>query len=277
MPARRQSAANGAPFVVVSPSIRAPNIGQEWRFILVDDPEIKSRVAPLYRQGNKLNVYARQRIDRPLKAAPGGGAPEVVAVTSGCCEAVAAQGRPSLLTFDDGERSVFERGLPVVREFELEPILFVWGGLIDTDEPCNSGSDCVTYRVSSCGGTAATTCGTVDALWELGRKAEPQLLDPAVLARISDLELVARTVVEGFLSGLHRSAHLGVSMDFAEHRPYMPGDDSRRIDWRVYARTDRYLIREYEAETNTNVMVALDVGSTPLGGHLAGGGPGMGP
>jgi uncharacterized protein (DUF58 family) len=89
-----------------------------------------------------------------------------------------------------------------------------------------------------------------------------RFIDPAVLARIGSLELVARTVVEGFLSGLHRSAHLGVSMDFAEHRPYMPGDDIRRIDWRLWARTDRYYVKEFEADTNANVVLLLDVSSS---------------
>ena len=86
-----------------------------------------------------------------------------------------------------------------------------------------------------------------------------QFLDPAVLARIGNLELVARTVVEGFLGGLQRSPHLGTSIDFAEHRAYMPGDDIRRIDWRLYGRVDRYYIKEYEADTNTNFNVLLDV------------------
>jgi uncharacterized protein (DUF58 family) len=86
-----------------------------------------------------------------------------------------------------------------------------------------------------------------------------RFIDPAVLARIGNLELVARIVVEGFLSGLHRSAHLGVSMDFAEHRAYMPGDDTRRIDWRLWARTDRYYVKEFEADTNANVVLLLDV------------------
>ena len=86
-----------------------------------------------------------------------------------------------------------------------------------------------------------------------------QFLDPAVLARIGNLELVARTVVEGFLGGLHRSPHLGTSIDFAEHRQYMPGDDIRRIDWRLYGRVDRFYIKEYEADTNTNFNVLLDV------------------
>jgi uncharacterized protein (DUF58 family) len=85
------------------------------------------------------------------------------------------------------------------------------------------------------------------------------LLDPAVLARIDDLELVARVVVEGFLNGLHRAPQLGTSMDFAEHRAYAPGDDIRRIDWKLFARSDRYHVKEFEADTNTNCVVLLDV------------------
>ena len=63
-------------------------------------------------------------------------------------------------------------------------------------------------------------------------------LDPAVLARIGNLELLAKTVVEGFINGLHKSPHLGASTDFAQHRIYMPGDDIRRMDWRLWARSD---------------------------------------
>jgi uncharacterized protein (DUF58 family) len=85
------------------------------------------------------------------------------------------------------------------------------------------------------------------------------LIDPAVLARLGDLELVARTVVEGFMHGLHRAPRLGHSTDFAEHRPYQPGDDIRRIDWRVYGRTDRFYVKEFEADTNAAVVLALDV------------------
>jgi uncharacterized protein (DUF58 family) len=84
-------------------------------------------------------------------------------------------------------------------------------------------------------------------------------VDPRVLSRIDNLELVARFVVDGFINGLHRSPYLGLSLDFAEHRPYMPGDDIRRIDWRLYARTDRYYVKEYEADTNANLVVLLDV------------------
>ncbi|HXC26180.1 MAG TPA: DUF58 domain-containing protein [Gemmatimonadaceae bacterium] len=87
-------------------------------------------------------------------------------------------------------------------------------------------------------------------------------LDPATLARISDLELLARTVVDGFINGLHRTPHLGVSLDFAEHRLYMPGDDTRRIDWRLYARTDRFYLKEFEADTVMNFSILLDVSSS---------------
>lgn len=96
-----------------------------------------------------------------------------------------------------------------------------------------------------------------------GDAATPEsLLDPGVLARISDLELVARTVVEGFMHGLHKSVNLGVSTDFSEHRSYQPGDDLRRIDWRLYARSDRFFIKEYEAETNANVMLLVDISAS---------------
>lgn len=93
------------------------------------------------------------------------------------------------------------------------------------------------------------------------RTAAPgtRFIDPKVLARIDNLELVARTVVDGFISGLHRSPYLGLSIDFAEHRAYMPGDDIRRIDWRLFGRTDRFYIKEYEADTNANFSAVVDV------------------
>lgn len=92
--------------------------------------------------------------------------------------------------------------------------------------------------------------------------APTRFLDPRVLARIDRLDLIAKTVVDGFVAGLHQSPHLGVSTDFAEHRPYMPGDDVRRIDWRLYGRTDRLYVKEFEAETNADVMVAVDVSAS---------------
>ena len=86
-----------------------------------------------------------------------------------------------------------------------------------------------------------------------------RFVDPTVLARIGNLELVARSVVDGVINGLHRAPHYGASVDFAEHRGYVPGDDVRRLDWKVYARTDRYYIKEYEADSNSNFTVLLDV------------------
>jgi uncharacterized protein (DUF58 family) len=88
------------------------------------------------------------------------------------------------------------------------------------------------------------------------------LLDPTVLARIGRLDLVARAVVDGFLGGLHRSPTFGSTTDFAEHRNYIPGDDPRRVDWRLWARTDRLHVKEYEADTNTAVSVLLDVSAS---------------
>jgi uncharacterized protein (DUF58 family) len=84
-------------------------------------------------------------------------------------------------------------------------------------------------------------------------------LDPSVLARIGNLELLAKVVVEGFINGLHKSPHLGASTDFAEHRAYMPGDDIRRIDWKLWARSDRYFVKEFEADTNTNFLAIIDM------------------
>ncbi|MBP1601509.1 MAG: hypothetical protein H6Q06_1660 [Acidobacteria bacterium] len=85
-----------------------------------------------------------------------------------------------------------------------------------------------------------------------------RFIDPVVLTRISSLELVARTVVEGFVAGLHRSPHLGFSVNFAEYRPYRPGDDIRKIDWKVFGRLDRFFVKEFEGETNTSIHLILD-------------------
>ena len=85
-----------------------------------------------------------------------------------------------------------------------------------------------------------------------------RFIDPHTLTRIASLELVARMVVEGFISGLHRSPHLGFSVNFAEYRTYRPGDDIRKIDWKVYGRTDRLFVKEYEGETNTAIHLILD-------------------
>jgi uncharacterized protein (DUF58 family) len=92
--------------------------------------------------------------------------------------------------------------------------------------------------------------------------APAAFLDPALLARIGDLALLARTVVDGFMHGIHRARRVGLSLDFAEHRAYQPGDDIRRIDWRVYGRTDRFYVKEYEADTNASVTFALDASAS---------------
>jgi uncharacterized protein (DUF58 family) len=86
-----------------------------------------------------------------------------------------------------------------------------------------------------------------------------RFIDPHVLLKIQNLELTARTVVEGFVQGLHKSPYTGFSVDFAAYRQYMPGDEIRRIDWNVFARSDRLYIKLYEGETNTRVLVLLDI------------------
>jgi len=85
-----------------------------------------------------------------------------------------------------------------------------------------------------------------------------RFLDPSVLAGISGLELVAQTVVDGFISGLHRSPDFGFSQEFAEYRAYNPGDDLRHVDWNVYARTEKMYLKRYRGETNCQVTILLD-------------------
>lgn len=85
-----------------------------------------------------------------------------------------------------------------------------------------------------------------------------QYLDPATLARIRDLELKARRTIEGLVSGAHRSPLQGVSVEFAEHREYVPGDDVRHIDWKVFAKTERFYLKRYEQETNLICHIVVD-------------------
>jgi uncharacterized protein (DUF58 family) len=97
-----------------------------------------------------------------------------------------------------------------------------------------------------------------------------RFVDPAVLARVGNLEFVARSVVDGVINGLHRSPFFGASVDFAEHRGYVPGDDIRRVDWKVFARTDKYFLKEFEADSNANFSVLLDVSkSMAFGSRLS--------
>ena len=84
-------------------------------------------------------------------------------------------------------------------------------------------------------------------------------LDPEVISRLSRLDLVARLVVEGFITGLHRSPYHGFSVEFSEHRPYMPGDSLRDLDWKAFAKSDRLYIKQYEEETNLKSYLLLDI------------------
>ncbi|MBS1271790.1 MAG: hypothetical protein MAGBODY4_00922 [Candidatus Marinimicrobia bacterium] len=83
-------------------------------------------------------------------------------------------------------------------------------------------------------------------------------LDPETISRIENLSLVARLVVEGFIIGLHKSPYHGFSVEFAEHRQYMPGDEIRHIDWKLYGKTDRYYVKQFEEETNLKAYIILD-------------------
>jgi uncharacterized protein (DUF58 family) len=89
-----------------------------------------------------------------------------------------------------------------------------------------------------------------------------RFLDPAALARVKDLSLVARGVVEGFITGLHSSPYKGFSIEFAEHRKYSPGDNPRHLDWRVLGRTDRLYLKQYEEETNLRAFILLDISAS---------------
>ena len=93
--------------------------------------------------------------------------------------------------------------------------------------------------------------------------------NPEVISRLSNLELKARLVVEGFITGLHKSPYHGFSVEFAEHRQYMPGDEIKRIDWKVYGKTDRFYIKQYEEETNLKSYILLDTSGSM--GYSSGG------
>jgi len=92
----------------------------------------------------------------------------------------------------------------------------------------------------------------------------PSFLDAATVARLSTMDVRARTVVEGFVAGLHKSPYKGFSVEFAEHRQYMPGDPVRSIDWKVYGKSDRFYVKEFEEETNLRAYLVVD-GSASMG------------
>ena len=91
---------------------------------------------------------------------------------------------------------------------------------------------------------------------------EQRFLDPSVLAGISGLDLIAKTVVDGFVAGLHRSPDFGFSQEFAEYRAYTPGDDLRHVDWNLFARTERCYLKRYRGETNTQLTILLDASNS---------------
>src|SRR5215212_8067351 len=94
---------------------------------------------------------------------------------------------------------------------------------------------------------------------ELTRSPRADLLDPATLAALGRIEIVARWIVDGFMTGLHRSPRRGFSVEFADYRPYQPGDDLRYLDWKIAARADRWVVRQFEEETNLRASIVLDV------------------
>ena len=93
---------------------------------------------------------------------------------------------------------------------------------------------------------------------DAARQSPTRMIPPAVLAKLGSLDLVARTVVDGVLHGAHYTDRPGFSQEFAEYRDYVPGDDPRFVDWNAYARTDRPLLKLFEGETNTRLLMVLD-------------------
>src|SRR4030088_1396337 len=91
-----------------------------------------------------------------------------------------------------------------------------------------------------------------------GRGHARSLLEPRVLQKISRMELIAGQVMDGYVQGMHHSPHTGFALDFAQHRQYTPGDDVKRIDWRAFAKSDRYYIKQYEVSTNLRAHIVLD-------------------
>src|SRR5947208_16697088 len=83
-------------------------------------------------------------------------------------------------------------------------------------------------------------------------------LDPRTLARIASIDLPARLIVEGLMTGMHRSPYRGISVEFAQHRPYVAGDDTRHVDWKVFGRSDKIYLKQYQEETNLHLICVVD-------------------
>ncbi|MEX1026126.1 MAG: DUF58 domain-containing protein [Planctomycetota bacterium] len=110
--------------------------------------------------------------------------------------------------------------------------------------------------VAGAAGHGASGAGAVGR--DAARQGYQKSLDPAVLDRLSGLSLVARTVVEGMMAGQHRSPHKGSSIEFAQHRPYVPGDELKHVDWKIFARSNRLVVKEFVEETNFTCRILLD-------------------
>jgi len=95
-------------------------------------------------------------------------------------------------------------------------------------------------------------------------QSKARFLDPAIVGKLHRLDLIARLVAEGFITGLHKSPYHGFSVEFAEHRQYMPGDELRYLDWKVYAKSDRYYIKQFEEETNLRAHILVDTSTSML-------------
>src|SRR4029450_2275390 len=105
-----------------------------------------------------------------------------------------------------------------------------------------------------------TTPKSISTFLRFAPVADPrQLTDPAFFSRLENLELRARGIVEGFMHGLHRSPFVGFSVEFAAHREYVQGDDLRHVNWKLYSRTNRLYVKQFDAETNMNLYLLLDV------------------
>ena len=124
-------------------------------------------------------------------------------------------------------------------------------------------------------GTAASPGGQSNGSAVPPTQAPPvpekrQIFDPQMLSKLGQLEIIANTVVDGFLSGKHRSTHKGGCTDFAEFRPYSEGDDIRQLDWRHYAKCDRYYVKQFDDETNLQALLVADASGSMQAGRWPG-------
>jgi uncharacterized protein (DUF58 family) len=131
--------------------------------------------------------------------------------------------------------------------------------LVDSSGLCNTGA--IVLGISARNITAAPNVTRLPSALHMESPRAPRadLFDPAALGALGHLEVVARWIVDGFLSGLHRSPRKGFSVEFADFRPYQPGDDLRYVDWKIAARADRWVVKQYEEETNLRATIVLDV------------------